>query len=76
MSAAEPYYEIRTQAEWSTKDGAEALARMINSYWRERGYDVCAHVEKRCYDKSRAAFVFGVRSLLRNGLPQKANKHA
>jgi hypothetical protein len=51
--------------DWCGFDGAAALAKKINEYWRERGYEVYA---QRVTDSA----VFGVRSMLVNGCPRKS----
>lgn len=51
-----------------TRDGARAIAAVINAYWSERGHSTvrAEHYELPGFGKS-----YGVRSNLINGLPPK-----
>jgi hypothetical protein len=54
----------------NTQDGAEQLARRIREYWRSRGAEIHAWVEKGQGGKNHS--VWQVRSDLYNGLPRSS----
>jgi hypothetical protein len=68
-----PFHPLKvseyTQQDWSSENGAAALATRIMAVWREAGHDnVVAWVE-RVSSRSDKGSVYGVKSNLVNGLP-------
>lgn len=51
------------------KSGAEKLARRIQQYWAERGYDVDAHAAVVAYVEGMPQY--GIRSDMIGGMPQR-----
>ena len=68
----------KRDADWLTQDGARALARRIEHYWRERGWVARCEVAAITFvrpGKKQAApdqptSVYGIRSDLLNGWPR------
>jgi hypothetical protein len=54
--------------EHHTPSAADALAKRIEAYWRQRGGDVVCYVKE---DASKLHGIYSVRSDLLNGAPRK-----
>ena len=53
----------------SSRAGAERLKSAIERYWADRGHLVTCYVVEVAFDPAMRATSYGVRSNLRNGLP-------
>lgn len=65
---------MRINLDACTRDGANRHAKMIAAYWAKRGFDVLPRVEDtgaRAEHGRDGSVVWGVRSDLVNGMPQR-----
>ncbi len=60
------------QQDYTTRDGAQALAARIAEYWRDRGYEVMLQIEDVGFHPAIRAARYEIRSDLINGLPRPA----
>lgn len=57
--------------EFTDRQGAELLKARIESYWRERGYDVQITLVQAAFTAALRASRYDLRSEMTNGLPRK-----
>lgn len=60
-----------TPGEFTDRHGAELLKARIESYWRERGYDVQITLVQAAFTPALRASRYDLRSEMTNGLPRK-----
>lgn len=69
---------MRLNMDGTTREGALRHAKIIAAYWQKRGFDVVTEVidtgAKAEHGLSGTA-VYGVRSNLVNGMPQRAKRY-
>jgi hypothetical protein len=57
--------------DWCTPEGARKLKQRIESYWKERGYDVDIDLVDAGFTPSMRSGRTDVRSNMRNGMPNR-----
>ena len=60
-------------ADWLTKANADYMARVIDNYWRQRGYRIDITVEMVNKDSVDRHVAWQIRSDMVNGLPRGYN---
>jgi hypothetical protein len=70
-SAFEPHTLPREAGDYTDRRGAEKLKRMIEDYWRQRGYDIQVTLVPGAFTAALRASRFDLRSELVNGLPRR-----
>ncbi len=63
-------------ADWTNSNGAAALKTKIETFWRERGYEVQVMLVDGPFSAALRATRVDVRSELINGLPRAALKRS
>ena len=58
------------EADYTSREGADALRCHILKYWTERGYDVQVFIQEGGFSPQTRASRFDVRSDMVNGLPR------
>ena len=61
------------QQDFTTKEGAKALAARIAEYWRDRGHRVMLQIEDVAFHPAVRAVRYEIRSDLINGMPRSAH---
>lgn len=61
------------EADFCSRDGAEALKQKIEAYWRARGHDVQVMLHNVGFHPAIRAARFDVRSDMVNGMPRSAS---
>jgi hypothetical protein len=57
--------------DWCTPEGARKLKQRIESYWKDRGYDVDIDLVDAGFTPSMRSGRTDVRSNMRNGMPNR-----
>jgi len=71
---ANPRGPAAFQIDYTDRNGAEQLKARIESYWRERGYDIEVWFVEGSFTMALRASRVDVRSELVNGLPRASRK--
>ena len=69
---------MRANLDGSTREGALRHAQIIAAYWQRRGFDVVTEIVDtgaKAEHGLGGTAVYGVRSNMVNGMPQKAKRY-
>ena len=64
------------EADYCSREGAQALKDKIEAYWRERGQNVMVNLHNVGFHPAIRAARFDVRSDMINGMPRASGKKA
>jgi hypothetical protein len=70
LSARDRRSEIDFDHDESSIEGGQRLANEINAYWKARGYEAGARIDREGFDTTMRSGYTVIRSKLVNGLPK------